>query len=209
VVYCTILHFRVCHLYFHYFSLDQQNEVSCENILKITFLTFQSFFFVTNYLRYDNKEGADLTTWPTKLRLHVINSIGTNEKIFRHCFSFTILPCQMALVMCAHIAGNYATIRLFHASSIFIYTTWPLAVVITTVFEAVAYTIGAQVFHVSKEQIFSSKRIKGKKLALTKRQYNAIRPSRIQVGSFFPVDKSTLFNFWLIAMENTITVLFI
>jgi len=160
--------------------------------------------------RYDKgKVLAKLIMWPSTLRIHVLHCISLTEKIFRECFSFEVLPSHMGIVMAAHILGNYAALRLFDESSTLVYAVWPLIVVIAICFETMTYTIAGAVFESSKLMLFSAKRINTKENGRQRRQFMAIRPVRVQIGHFFPLDRSTLFNFWLIVVENTITVLFI
>jgi len=119
------------------------------------------------------------------------------------------LPAHMAILLVCHTAGNYAMLRLYNHSSLIIYSVWPLIVLVATTFETLAYTFAARLYEESKIQIFSAKRIYSKNMHIQRRQFRAMRPVRVDIGSFFPLKKSTLLVFSFCIIDNTITLLLV
>ena len=80
----------------------------------------------------------------------------------------------------------------------------------TIFYEILAFTWSAKLFQESKCQQLSAKRLSGGKQGKELKQiFRSIRPLRIQCGSFFPIKRSTLFQFGMVVIENTITVVLI
>jgi len=151
-----------------------------------------------------------ICVWPPGLRLKVLKSLSVLEKSFNECLRYIVLTSHMAILLSCHIQAAYGILRLFNFSSILVYLVWPLIFLIATIFESVGYTISSKLYETSKLQILTAKGIgSSSDRRYLEKQFRCIRPVRIDIGHFFPLSKSTLFNFWLAVMENTTTILFI